>query len=96
MPTAPWRPMSTAPRIVDRIWLDHLTLGPILVEGRGGRWYAPSAAHQVWRWYRPAEPDSLEPFNGWLPFEAFSGEAAVAGPGALPIAPRTFEASARG
>lgn len=68
--TAPWRPMSTAPETAARLWLNHLTLGPVLVEARRGRWYAPSAAHQVWRWYRPAEPEGLEPFTGWLPFEA--------------------------
>jgi hypothetical protein len=67
-----WRPMHTAPRSVARVWLNHMTLGPILVEGRPGRWYAPSAARQVWRWYRPAEPDALEPFSGWLPYEALA------------------------
>ena len=59
-------------RTLARIWLNHLTLGPILAEGRPGRWYAPSAARQVWRWYRPAEPDALDPFSGWLPFEALA------------------------
>ena len=33
----PWRPMHTAPQSVARIWLNHLTLGPILAEGRPGR-----------------------------------------------------------
>lgn len=69
-----WRPMHTAPRSVARVWLNHMTLGPILVEGRPGRWYAPSAARQVWRWYRPAEPDALEPFSGWLPYEALAAK----------------------
>lgn len=69
-----WRPMHTAPQIVERIWLNHLTLGPILAEGRPGRWYAPSAARQVWRWYRPAGQDNLEPFAGWLPYEALATE----------------------
>lgn len=69
-----WRPMHTAPQIVERIWLNHRTLGPILAEGRLGRWYAPSAARQVWRWYRPAEPNNLEPFAGWLPYEALAAE----------------------
>ncbi|MGU3358854.1 hypothetical protein ACLBWX_00815 [Methylobacterium sp. M6A4_1b] len=72
-PLAPWRPMHTAPQTVARIWLNHLTLGPILAEGRPGRWYAPSAARQVWRWYRPAGSDALEPFSGWLPEEAMAG-----------------------
>lgn len=67
-----WRPMSTAPQSVARVWLNHLTLGPILAEGRPGRWYAPSAARQVWRWYRSAEPDALEPFSGWLPYETLT------------------------
>lgn len=69
-----WRPMHTAPEAVGRIWLDHLTLGPILAEGRPGRWYSPSAARQVWRWYRPAEPDALQPFGGWLPYEALAAQ----------------------
>jgi hypothetical protein len=77
-----WRPMHTAPQAVARIWLNHLTLGPILAEGRPGRWYAPSAARQVWRWYRPAEPDALEPFDGWLPYEALA--AGVAAPATDP------------
>lgn len=76
MPTI-WRPMHTAPQTVARIWLNHLTLGPILAEGRPGRWYAPSAARQLWRWYRPAEPDALEPFAGWLPYEALAAGAAI-------------------
>lgn len=82
-PTAPWHPMSTAPETVARIWLNHLTLGPILAEGRRGRWYAPNAAHQVWRWYRSADPAALDPFTGWLPFEALAGDRAedgIAGP----------------
>ncbi|GJD38982.1 MULTISPECIES: hypothetical protein [Methylobacterium] len=69
-----WHPMHTAPQIVERIWLNHLTLGPILAEGRPGRWYAPSAARQVWRWYRPVGPDTLEPFAGWLPYAALAAE----------------------
>ncbi|KQP59780.1 hypothetical protein ASF41_08590 [Methylobacterium sp. Leaf111] len=67
-----WRPMQTAPQIVNRIWLNHLTLGPILAEGLPGRWYSPSATRQVWRWYRPAEPNALEPFSGWLPYDALA------------------------
>lgn len=74
LPNAPWRPMSTAPQTVERIWLNHLTLGPIQAEGRNGRWYAPSAAQQVWRWHRPADPNGLKPFSGWLPFAAFGPE----------------------
>jgi len=69
-PRLSWQPMRTAPQTVARIWLNHLTLGPILAEGRAGRWYAPNTARQVWRWHRPVEPEALEPFSGWLPFEA--------------------------
>ncbi|MCJ2033999.1 hypothetical protein [Methylobacterium sp. J-068] len=76
MPPLPWSPMHTAPSVADRVWLNHLTLGPILAEGRPGRWYAPSAARQVWRWYRPAGAEALEPFSGWLPFEALAVEQA--------------------
>ena len=65
----PWRPMHTAAQSIARIWLNHLTLGPILAEGRPGRWYAPNAARQVWRWYSSADADALEPFRGWLPYE---------------------------
>ncbi|GJE18212.1 hypothetical protein [Methylobacterium marchantiae] len=67
--TALWRPMTTAPQIVDRIWLHHLTLGAILAEGRSGRWYSPSRSHQVWRWYRETGDDALDPFTGWRPFD---------------------------
>lgn len=81
-PLAPWRPMHTAPQTIDRIWLNHLTLGPILAEGRPGRWYAPSAAHQVWRWYRSVETSAIVPFSGWLPFEAVAGTALPARPAA--------------
>jgi hypothetical protein len=75
-PTAPWRPMRTAPQNAARIWLHHRTLGPILAEGRPGRWYAPSAEDQLWRWYRSAEPDALDPFSGWLPAEVPVAESA--------------------
>jgi len=75
MQTSPeWRRMSTAPQTVDRVWLRHTTLGTILAEGRAGRWYTPSAAGQVWRWHRCET--GLEPFEGWLPFEALAPEAA--------------------
>ena len=74
-----WRPMATAPETAARLWLNHITLGPILAEGRRGRWYAPNAARQVWRWYRSAEPDALEPFSGWLPYGALAAERAAEG-----------------
>ncbi|TXM71269.1 hypothetical protein FV218_15605 [Methylobacterium sp. WL69] len=74
MPPKPeWRRMTTAPQTIDRVWLRHPTLGTILAEGRAGRWYSPNASGQVWRWYRSEA--GLEPFEGWLPFEALAPEA---------------------
>lgn len=67
-----WRPMETAPQTIDRVWLNHVTLGAILAEGRSGRWYSPSASRQVWRWYRPSSEGALEPFSGWLPYDALA------------------------
>ena len=68
-------PDEHAPQTVDRVWLRHLTLGTILAEGRTGRWYTPNATRQIWRWYR--SETGLEPFEGWLPFEALEPEAAA-------------------
>lgn len=69
-PITAWRPMSTAPRTIDRLWLRHPTLGTILAEGRTGRWYSPNASRQIWRWHRPDAEGALETFTGWRPFDA--------------------------
>ncbi|KQU00001.1 hypothetical protein ASG60_19630 [Methylobacterium sp. Leaf469] len=76
--TPEWRRMNTAPQDVDRVWLRHRTLGIVLAEGRAGRWYAPNAARQIWRWHRcEAGPD---PFEGWLPFDALTPTPAAIAP----------------